>query len=234
MVQGGSSKRETMIPGVVQCTSCATVHGNPAESLRFELLFKSPWGLGLWTPSTEPTWVKEGVCVECGWQPRVGIRTTARWEGSCSGEQWQWWETCYTEGGEINLVNNLTSQVEEGIYERGKREAWDEPFSADLKLEILVGVMVSTHAGRHRCECRAWLCAQSCPTLWDPRDCSLTGSSAHETSQARMLEWVDIPFSRGSFQPRDRTQSAALQADSLSSEPPGNAVVLWAHVLVSR
>ena len=89
-----------------------------------------------------------------------------------------------------------------------------------------MAVMVSTYAGRRRCECRAWLCAQSCPTLCDPRDCSLTGSSAHETSQARILEWVDIPFSRGSFQLRDRTQSPALQADSLSSAPPGNAVVL--------
>ena len=38
--------------------------------------------------------------------------------------------------------------------------------------------------------------AQSCPTLRDPMDCSLLGSSFHGTSQARVLEWVAIAFSR--------------------------------------
>ena len=37
--------------------------------------------------------------------------------------------------------------------------------------------------------------AQLCPTLCDPMDCSLPGSSVHETSQARVLEWVAIAFS---------------------------------------
>ena len=37
--------------------------------------------------------------------------------------------------------------------------------------------------------------AQSCLTLRDPMDCSLPGSSAHGTSQARVLEWVAIAFS---------------------------------------
>ena len=46
---------------------------------------------------------------------------------------------------------------------------------------------------------------QLCLTLWDPRDCSSPGSSVHVISQARILEWVAIFFSRGSSQPRDRT-----------------------------
>ena len=37
--------------------------------------------------------------------------------------------------------------------------------------------------------------AQSCPTLSDPMDCSLPGSSIHGISQARVLEWVAIAFS---------------------------------------
>ena len=37
--------------------------------------------------------------------------------------------------------------------------------------------------------------AQSCPTLSDPMDCSLPGSSVHEIFQARILEWVVIAFS---------------------------------------
>ena len=44
--------------------------------------------------------------------------------------------------------------------------------------------------------------AQSCPTLFDPMDCSLPGSSVHGIFQARVLEWIAISFSRGSSQPR--------------------------------
>ena len=39
--------------------------------------------------------------------------------------------------------------------------------------------------------------AQSCPTLRDPVDCSLPGSSVHGIFQARVLEWVAIAFSVG-------------------------------------
>ena len=46
---------------------------------------------------------------------------------------------------------------------------------------------------------------QSCPTLCNPMDCSLQGSSVHEIFQARLLEGVAIPFSRGSSWPRDQT-----------------------------
>ena len=38
---------------------------------------------------------------------------------------------------------------------------------------------------------------QSCWTLCDPMDCSLPGSSVHESLQARILEWVAMPSSRG-------------------------------------
>ena len=46
----------------------------------------------------------------------------------------------------------------------------------------------------------------------------------HGIFQARVLEWVAISYSRGSFQPRDRTcipVSPALQEDSLPAEPTG-------------
>ena len=48
--------------------------------------------------------------------------------------------------------------------------------------------------------------AQSCPTLCDPIDCSLPGSSVHGIFQAIVLEWIAISFSRGSSQPRARTR----------------------------
>ena len=47
---------------------------------------------------------------------------------------------------------------------------------------------------------------QSCPTLCDPMDYSLPGSSVHGIFHARVLEWNAISFSRGSSWPRDRTQ----------------------------
>ena len=48
--------------------------------------------------------------------------------------------------------------------------------------------------------------AQLCPTLCNPLDCSLPGTSVHGIFQARVLEWVPIFFSRGSSWLRDRTQ----------------------------
>ena len=52
------------------------------------------------------------------------------------------------------------------------------------------------------CVCVCVLVTQQCPTLCDPMDCSLPGSSAHGISQARMLQWVAITFSRGSSWPQ--------------------------------
>ena len=46
----------------------------------------------------------------------------------------------------------------------------------------------------------------SCPTLCDPVDCSPPGSSVHGILQARILEGVALPFSKGSSRPRDWTQ----------------------------
>ena len=51
---------------------------------------------------------------------------------------------------------------------------------------------------------------QSCPTLCDPVDCNLPGSSVHGILQARILEWVAISFSRGSSWPRDWTRVSHL------------------------
>ena len=58
-----------------------------------------------------------------------------------------------------------------------------------------------------------WSCclvAKLCPTLCDPMDYNLPGSSVHGISQSRILEWVAIPFSRGSSWPRDRTHISCI------------------------
>ena len=53
-------------------------------------------------------------------------------------------------------------------------------------------------------------CVQLCLILCNPMDCSPPGSSVHGISQARVLEWVAIPFSRGSSQSRDWTQVSCI------------------------
>ena len=65
------------------------------------------------------------------------------------------------------------------------------------------------------------LVAQSCLTLCNPVDCSLQVSPIHGIFQAKTVEWVVIPFSRGFSWSRNQTWVSALQADSLPSEPPG-------------
>ena len=62
--------------------------------------------------------------------------------------------------------------------------------------------------------------AQLCLTLCNPRDCSLPGSSAQGTLQARMLERVAVP-PPGISRPGIEPGCPSLQADSLPSEPPG-------------
>ena len=52
--------------------------------------------------------------------------------------------------------------------------------------------------------------AQSCPTLCDPIDCSIPGSSVHGIFQAVVLEWIAISFSSGSSQPRAQTQVSCI------------------------
>ena len=51
---------------------------------------------------------------------------------------------------------------------------------------------------------------QLCPTLCDPMDCSLPGSSDHGIFQARVLKWVAMSFSRGSSRPRDQTYVSCI------------------------
>ena len=61
-----------------------------------------------------------------------------------------------------------------------------------------------------------WLC--------NPMNCSLPGSSVHGIFQASILVWIAIPFSRASSWPGIKLGSPTLQADSLTSEPPGKPV----------
>ena len=97
--------------------------------------------------------------------------------------------------------------------------------------------------------CAVLCCAQLCPTLCDPVDCSLPSSSVHGIFRAGILEWVAISYSKGSSWPRYRTctsciscigcgsfkslQSCLTLCDPIDGSPPGSAVpgILQARTL---
>ena len=58
-----------------------------------------------------------------------------------------------------------------------------------------------------------FLVTQSCLSLCDPMDCSPPGFSFHAILQARILEWVAMPSSRGSSQPRNPTQVSCIAGE---------------------
>ena len=71
---------------------------------------------------------------------------------------------------------------------------------------------------------------QSCLTLFDPMDYTVPG-----IFQARILEWVPFPFSRGSSQPRDRTQVSGIVGRFFTTEPQGSPRILeWVASLCQR
>ena len=75
------------------------------------------------------------------------------------------------------------------------------------------------------------MCAKSlqlCPTLCDPMNCSPPGFFVHGILQARILEWVVMPSSRRSSQPRDRSSVSSFlswQEGSLPLTLPGKTKV---------
>ena len=67
-----------------------------------------------------------------------------------------------------------------------------------------------------------WKSAQSCPTLCVPMDYIL-----HGILQARILEWVAFPYSRGSSQPRDQTQVLHIAGRIFTSQATKEAPNNW-------
>ena len=68
---------------------------------------------------------------------------------------------------------------------------------------------------------------QMCPTLCDPMDCSLLGSSVHEILQARILEWLVMTLGVYLPNPGIEPTSPSLQADSLTTESSGKPKYMY-------
>ena len=96
----------------------------------------------------------------------------------------------------------------------GREESVFGKWKGKVRLEKTTGVWEMRQGS-------CWLVTKLCPTLSDLTDCSLPGSSVHVISQARILEWVVIFFSRGSSWLRDWTQVSCLAGGFLTTEPPG-------------
>ena len=71
--------------------------------------------------------------------------------------------------------------------------------------------------------CCCCLVAELFLTLCDPMDCCSPGFSVHEISQARILEWIAISFSKGSSDSRIKPASSALSGRFFTTEPPGTS-----------
>ena len=74
----------------------------------------------------------------------------------------------------------------------------------------------------HKINVFVCLLLQSCTTLCNPMDCRLPGSSLHEIFQARILEWVAMPSSWRSSQPRDWIQVSWIAESACNAGDPGS------------
>ena len=87
-------------------------------------------------------------------------------------------------------------------------------------MKVVTLTLTTFDAVKNSC---CWLVAKSYMTLCDPMGCSPLGSTVYAISQGRILEWVAISFSRGSYQPKDQIcifrESPARQADSFAVDP---------------
>ena len=81
----------------------------------------------------------------------------------------------------------------------------------------------------------AFMHAQLCPTLCDPRDCSLPRTSVHGILQAKILDWVVISFSKGSSRPTDWINIcwvSCIDRQMLPLRPLGSPILLCVCVCV--
>ena len=89
------------------------------------------------------------------------------------------------------------------ILSHKSKHIMSAPHESQLRKRERKGRINRKKGGKQRRKVKV---AQLCPTLYDPMDCGQAGSSVHGILQARILEWVAMPFSRGSSQSRDGTR----------------------------
>ena len=143
------------------------------------------------------------------------------------------------EGTYLNIIKGIYSKTTANILNGGKLKTFPltsetrqgcplSPLLFNIVLEVLATVIreekeiKGIKIGKEEIKltlfgddmiCHVYVCvlvAQACLTLYHPKDYSPPDYSVYGILQARILEWVDILFSRGSFKPRFKPRSPAL------------------------
>ena len=131
------------------------------------------------------------------------------------GKQWKQWQTIFL-GSKITANGDCSYEIKRCLLLGRKAmtnldsilKSRDITLLTKLclvKAMVFPVVMCGCEKGRSESEV-----SQSCPTLCDPMDCSLPGSSIHGIFQTTVLEWVALSFVRGSSQPRGWTQVSCI------------------------
>ena len=128
----------------------------------------------------------------------------------CAREKWavQWISFC------LSLSHTHTHTHTHGCNSAvgQEKEHWEHPGPQCILLALY-----PSHLQRQKLHFPVCVSViQSCLTLCDPTDCSPPDSSVCGTFQARILEWVTMPFSRGSSQPRDWTRVSHISGRFLT------------------
>ena len=116
--------------------------------------------------------------------------------------------------GDPSSISGSGDPLEEGMATHSSILAWRVPWTEEPGGLQSIGLqswtrlkwLGSSSSSRYE----NVLVTQSYPSLCDPMDYSLPDFSVHVIFQARILEWVAIPFSRGSSQLRDQTQVSCI------------------------
>ena len=152
--------------------------------------------------------------------PRGAGRPCRRWQGRCwsrccslirtegaeevGTSRWRcWWKVALRGQLLAAFLRDPSTCLMEAPEVWGERERSKMEWELVGKLRVhLVKYIGNPHMSSSD---GGGLVTQSCLTLCSPVDCSPPGSSVHGILQARRLEWVAYPFSKGSSRPRNRT-----------------------------
>ena len=111
----------------------------------------------------------------------------------------------------FQLALHIQGSTSSNLTNYGLRSTW-YVFIEKKKSTCKWTCIVQTLVVQGSCCC--CLVAKLCLTLCHLMDCSPPCSSVHRIFQARVLEWVAIPFSRGSSQPKDQSRISCLTGGS--------------------
>ena len=140
----------------------------------------------------------------------VCINTATSWSLLKLHFNWRSFFSSYCHLWKLRRLGLRSSELSDSQWQK---EKWKCSLLSCIQLFVtpcIVACQAPLSMGFSRQENWSKLVAQWCVTLCNPMDCSLSGSSVHGILQARILEWVAIPFSRGTSRLRDWTQVSCI------------------------